>query len=88
MKKYTNVYIYLAILFFCLSFGFYFKYDDAKREMKQSLISKDSLQFKYDSINDALFSTQIELGRYEVTLEAMDSITRKKFEDYLYSQTE
>jgi hypothetical protein len=48
----------------------------------------DSIQFKSDSIRDELFSTEIELSRYQITLDNMDSITKEKFESFLYTQTE
>ena len=87
MKKQSILFV-LTIAFFCVAFAYYFKFSDLKYELKQKSLSNDSLQFRYDSVQDVLFSTEVELGRYQVTLENMDTVTKKKFEDYLYSQTE
>jgi hypothetical protein len=70
---------------FCCAFAFYFKYQDAKQFNAESI---KSLQHQSDSLRDELFSTEVELTRYQITLENMDSITKQKFETFLYTQTE
>lgn len=48
-------------------------------------------QVKADSLRDELFNTQVELGRYEITLEILkerDSIAAQKFEKIMYTETE
>jgi hypothetical protein len=48
-------------------------------------------QSKADSLHDKLFNTQVELGRYETTLEILkekDSVAAQKFEHIMYTETE
>jgi hypothetical protein len=59
-----------------------------QNESRKNSVIIDSIQFKSDSIRDELFSTEIELSRYQITLENMDSVTKEKFESFLYTQTE
>lgn len=84
----NNVLIYISVFIFCIAFALYFKLDDAKQYNAEIKVTLDSIQWQHDSIRDELFSTQIELNRYQITLENMDSITKEKFETYLYNQTE
>jgi hypothetical protein len=84
----NNVLIYISVFIFCIAFALYFKLDDAKQNNAEIKVTLDSIQWQHDSIRDELFSTQIELNRYQITLENIDSITKEKFETYLYNQTE
>lgn len=87
MSKF-NIVTYISVFLFCISFALYFKLDDAKKSNAEIKVTLDSIQWQHDSIRDELFSTQIELNRYQITLENMDSITKEKFETFLYTQTE
>lgn len=84
----NNIYLIIAALLFCFAFAFYFKYQDATTEISTNSATIDSLQYKYDSVRDELFSTEVQLNRYQITLENMDSVTKEKFEAFLYTQTE
>ena len=87
MSKF-NIVTYISVFLFCISFALYFKLDDAKKSNAEIKVTLDSIQWKHDSISDELFSTEIELNRYQITLENMDSTTKEKFEKFLYTQTE
>jgi hypothetical protein len=65
-----------------------FMLQNEKQISRAKSVIIDSIQFKSDSIRDELFSTEIELSRYQITLDNMDSITKEKFESFLYTQTE
>jgi hypothetical protein len=84
-KMKYNILIVFSFAMFCCAFAFYFKYQDAKQFNAESI---KSLQHQSDSLRDELFSTEVELTRYQITLENMDSITKQKFETFLYTQTE
>lgn len=84
----NNIWLAICVIFFCISFALYFKLDDANKNNAEIKVTLDSIQWQHDSIRDVLFSTEVELNRYQITLENMDSITKKKFETFLYTQTE
>lgn len=86
--KWLTVLAVVCVILFSVSFAYYFKVRDVRSEYKEQTLAKDSLQSKYDSVRDVLFSTEVELTRYQITLENMDSVTKEKFERFLYTQTE
>lgn len=86
--KWLTLLVVVCIILFSVSFAYYFKVRDVRSIYKEQSLAKDSLQWKYDSVRDVLFSTEVELTRYQITLENMDSVTKEKFEHFLYTQTE
>lgn len=51
----------------------------------------NNYQRKIDSLHGELFVKQVELNRYEITLDILkerDSIAAAKFEEILYTETE
>jgi len=84
----NNLFRIAAFLMFCFALTLLFLLQNEKQISRAKSVIIDSIQFKSDSIRDELFSTEIELSRYQITLDNMDSITKEKFESFLYTQTE
>jgi|694.fasta_scaffold05330_35 hypothetical protein len=88
MKPKYNLFRIVSFLLFGFALILLFMLQNEKQISRAKSVIIDSIQFKSDSIRDELFSTEIELSRYQITLDNMDSITKEKFESFLYTQTE
>jgi hypothetical protein len=84
----NNLFIIAAFVMFSFALTLLFMLQNERQISRAKSVIIDSIQFKSDSIRDELFSTEIELSRYQITLDNMDSITKEKFESFLYTQTE
>jgi hypothetical protein len=84
----NNLFRIAAFVMFSFALTLLFMLQNERQISRAKSVIIDSIQFKSDSIRDELFSTEIELSRYQITLDNMDSITKEKFESFLYTQTE
>ena len=87
--------IFVLLVSFLWSISMWSKYENLSDNQSVSIkiLSKkvDSLQIKYDSINEELFPTQIELGRYKIAYEIFMERNPKsasQFGDIISKETE
>lgn len=95
MKVYQYIktyYLHLLVVGFALSFlSTVVHYQNLKGEYTVLSKELDSLQIVKDSLHDINFMNEVNLNRYEITLDHFNETNpklAKEFEDFLWTQTE